>query len=456
MPETTETLLAHGVGGSTDLPIPLAYALIGGVWALIVTFAVVAVAWRTPRFDPAKPGRPLPKRVTDAVDSAALRTVLAALALAAAGWVALAAIWGPQNKDNALPGAFYVLLWVGLVAVSVMIGPIWRVISPVRTLWRLLPTGRGDRSRDTDTRRRYPAGLGYWPAALGLFAFVWLELASPDPGSLSAIKIWILCYVVAMFAGAAVFGPRWFARADPFEVYSVTVSRLAPFRRNRDTGAIVVGNPLDHLPTMPVRPGTVAVMAVLLGSTAFDSFSQSKGFRNFVDRNSAAVPLVGEFGGGSALRTLGLLVFVIVVGVTFTAAARATAGVTPQQRRELPGRLAHCLIPIVVGYIFAHYLSYLIERGQETLVRLADPLGRGWHLLGLDSGDVVYVLSMNPTLLWTIKVACVVLGHVVAVISAHDQALRVIPVGHQLSGQLAMMLVMVAYTLTGLYLLFGG
>ena len=49
MAETTETLLAHGVGGSTDLPIPLAYALIGGVWALIVTFAVVAVAWRTPR-----------------------------------------------------------------------------------------------------------------------------------------------------------------------------------------------------------------------------------------------------------------------------------------------------------------------------------------------------------------------------------------------------------------------
>ncbi len=47
-------------------------------------------------------------------------------------------------------------------------------------------------------------------------------------------------------------------------------------------------------------------------------------------------------------------------------------------------------------------------------------------------------------------------GHVVAVAVAHDQALRVIPVGYQLTGQLAMMVVMVAYTLTGLYLLFGG
>ncbi|HOB49701.1 MAG TPA: hypothetical protein PKK01_10375 [Mycobacterium sp.] len=451
------TLLAHGVGGSTDLPLPLSYALIGCVWALIATFAVVAVAWRTPRFDPDKPGRALPQWVSAAVDSAAVRAILAAAALAATAWVAVAAIWGPQDSDNALPGAFYVLLWVGLGAVSVLLGPIWRVISPVRTLWRLTHRRPGERGgATTDARRRYPAGLGYWPAAAGLFGFVWLELASPDPGSLTAIKVWILCYALAMFAGAAVFGPRWFARADPFEVYSVTVSRLSPFRRNRQTGRIVVGNPLDHLPTMPVRPGTVAVMAVLLGSTAFDSFSQFAGFRNFVDRHGAAVPLVGEAGGASALRTVGLMGFVLIVGASFTAAARATAGITPQQRREMPGRLAHCLIPIVVGYIFAHYLSYLIERGQETLVRLADPLGRGWHLLGLDTGDVVYLLSTNPTLLWGIKVACVVLGHVVGVIAAHDQALRVIPVGHQLSGQLAMMAVMVAYTLTGLYLLFGG
>lgn len=70
--------------------------------------------------------------------------------------------------------------------------------------------------------------------------------------------------------------------------------------------------------------------------------------------------------------------------MTFSAAARATGGVTREQRRELPGRLAHCLIPIVVGYIFAHYLSYLVERGQETVVRLADP-GRRLAAVGLDS-----------------------------------------------------------------------
>ena len=449
------TVLSHGVGGSTDLPVPLSYALIGAAWALAVTFAVVAVAWRSPRFDPDKPGHPLPKWVSDAVDSPIIRWMAASAALLFTAWVLVAAMWGPQGSGNALPGVFYVLLWVGLAAVSVVVGPIWRAISPVRTLYRLSGISRGGRATP-DAHRKYPSNLGYWPAVLGLFAFVWLELASPDPGSLTAIKIWILSYVVVMLLGARVFGSTWLARADPFEVYSVTVSRLAPLRRNRATGRIAVGNPLDHLPTMPVRAGTVAVMAVLLGSTAFDSFSQSRTFRDFVDANSAGVPFLGEHGGAAVLRTVTLLLFVVVVGVTFSVAARATGGVSREQRRELPGRMAHCLIPIVVGYIFAHYLSYLVERGQETIVRLADPLGRGWQLLALDPGDVQYVLSQNPTLLWTIKVACVVVGHLVGVIAAHDQALRLLPVGHQLVGQLAMMLTMVAYTLTGLFLLFGG
>ena len=39
-------VLAHGLGGSTDLPIPFTYALIGAAWALTFTFAVVALAWR--------------------------------------------------------------------------------------------------------------------------------------------------------------------------------------------------------------------------------------------------------------------------------------------------------------------------------------------------------------------------------------------------------------------------
>lgn len=109
--EAAEKFLAHGVGGSTDLPVPLPYALIGAAWALAATFAVVAVAWRTPRFDPAKPGRELPQWLSAVVDSAAVRWFVAVAAAMLTVWVAVAAIWGPQGSDNALPGVFYVLLW---------------------------------------------------------------------------------------------------------------------------------------------------------------------------------------------------------------------------------------------------------------------------------------------------------------------------------------------------------
>jgi hypothetical protein len=305
-------------------------------------------------------------------------------------------------------------------------------------------------------RLSYPESWGYRPAAAGLFAFVWMELASPDSASLPAVRAWLAVYAVVLLVGAWLCGQRWLARVDPFGVYSVAVSRLSPFRRNPDTGRIVIGNPFDHLPSLPVRPGVVMMLAVLLGSTAFDSYSSSPTWRNFADglvRDAHGVP---ETLTSSALRTVGLIVFISVVAVTFSLAARATGGVDREQRRALPGELAHSLIPIVVGYIFAHYLSYLVERGQQAVIALADPFGRGWNLLGLAQQHVTYVLSMHPPVLATIKVACVVTGHIVAVIAAHDKALRLLPAGHQLTGQLTMMLVMVGYTFTGLYLLFGG
>jgi len=156
--------------------------------------------------------------------------------------------------------------------------------------------------------------------------------------------------------------------------------------------------------------------------------------------------------GAVAIRTAGLLVFAAVVGITFHLAARATGGVDRSTRRELPGLMAHSLIPIVIGYVFAHYLTYLVERGQQTVIQLADPLRRGW----LGDVEVNYALSLHPSMLATLKVCFVLAGHIAGVIAAHDRALWLLPKGHQVTGQLGMMLVMVGYTFTGLYLLFGG
>ena len=213
---------------------------------MILTFAVVGVAWRTPKFDPAKPGRPC-RRGDPCCGLPILRGSSPQRARCHhLGW--RRSDLGPAECGQRIARiVLYVLLWVGLVAVSVLVGPIWRVISPVRTVWRLLRRVR------TAEPRRYPPRLGYWPAVAGLFAssgWNWpagSRLTDRDQG-------WILVYAVMMFCGAALFRVPVVRPSGPFEVYSVTVSRLAPLRRNRETGRIVVGNPLDHLPTMPVRP----------------------------------------------------------------------------------------------------------------------------------------------------------------------------------------------------------
>ena len=405
-------LAAHGVGGATDLPIPFLYAMVGASWALTISFAVLALAWKTPKFADEPEPRPEPAR----------RPWLALVGLLLTGWVLVALYGGPSDASNGGLQAFYILVWVGLVPLALLAGHVWRDLSPWRTV-----TGDG--------WWRYPERLGYWPAAVGLFAFVWLELASPDPGDVESVRRWVAVYIAVMLLGGLAFGQRWFDRADPFDVYSAIVARLSPFVKD---GRWTLHNPLRTLPQVPIAPGLVAVLAVLLGSTAYDSFSASSFWqsRTLTDAQHAGT----------------LLVFCVVVGMLFVGAATATGGLRRADLAAMPGRLAHSLVPIVVGYVFAHYLTYLVEKGQSAFFALLDPLDRGWAPLGDPATS--YVLSEHTSTLAVLKVTFVVAGHVVAVVAAHDRAIALLPRAHRLSGQLGMLLLMVTYTFTGLYLLF--
>ena len=419
----------HGLGGSTDLPIPFTYTVIAAAWALSISFTVLIFAWRTPRLRADSPGIALPSWVNRFASSMVTRRALAALGLAFTAWVALAGFLGPsKSSQNALPATFYVLLWVGLVALSLIFGPVWKLISPVRAAH----PGPG--------RRTYPERWGYWPGVVGLFAFAWMELASPDPGSVRALLIWCCVYLAVTSLGAIVYGNRWCESGDPFEVYSTLVSHLSFVGPGARPGTWVLRNPLNNLQRVDVRAGSVALAATLLGSTAFDSFSARPGFGRWVDAITDSPLQV------SAIRTAGLLAMIALVGGSFWIATRAVPGLDAAQRRPLPGLLSPSLVPIIVGYVFAHYISYLLEKGQVA-IRL---------LLGLDPTQVNYFLSTHPTLLAVMKVLFVLAGHVLGVMAAHDRSLRVLPARHQLTGQLPLLMVMVLYTCGGLFLLFGG
>jgi len=433
--------LAHGIGGAKDLPVSPELAIAGAVAALTISFTVLAIAWRQPRYDEATSGRPAPVPLARLVDSTGFRVALRVVGLVVFAYGGVAAVLGKDLLTNPVFGMFYVWWWVGLVPLSLLFGPVWKAISPVRTI--NLAFARLSGSDPDRGLYDYPERLGHWPAAVGLFAFVWMELVYPYSTDLGPVRLWCAIYVAVMLLGGALFGSTFYERADPFEVYSSLVGKLSVWGRRGDL--LVFRSPLANLDTVPVRPGLVAVVAVLFGSTAFDSFKDSTRWVKFVQGTDVSTYL---------LNNLALLTFCVGVGLVFAGGCVLTGVVDDIRHSDLPNQFAHSVVPIVVGYVVAHYLTYLVEIGQQTLIQASDPLGNGSNLLGTGDWSVNYWLSYHPTLLATTKVLAVVLGHVVGVIAAHDRAMKILPPRHQLTGQLPLLFAMVAFTVGGLYLLF--
>jgi hypothetical protein len=97
----------------------------------------------------------------------------------------------------------------------------------------------------------------------------------------------------------------------------------------------------------------------------------------------------------------------------------------------------------------------LLFIGQSTLIQLSDPLGTGADWLGT-ANLVVDGTFRGAALVALIQVTAIVVGHVLAVVLAHDRAVRLLPHRHAVVGQLPMLLLMVGYTVGGLALLFAG
>lgn len=423
------TALAHGIGSQHDLPISPFYAFAGAFAALFVSFLALGLLWSTSRFRGERSGLALPAALQRVADAPATRTTLRGLGLAAALLVLLHLLLGPDDPaHNPAPGAVYVLLWVGLVPASLLLGPVWRLLNPLRTLHRLL--SRALRRPGTG-HHPLPARLGLWPAAAGLFAFTWLELVSPDPASTTTLLIALATYTTAHLLLAARYGEAWFADGDAFEAYSALLARLSPLGR-RDDGRLVLRNPFHGLDATPERPGLVATVCVLLGSTAYDGFSDNPTWINTLQTS----PL-----GRTPTATLGLLGSIALVGTLYCLCAAATRLVSGPHPGPLTA-FAHSLVPIALGYLIAHYFSLLVVEGPRT-VSMA---------LGTDNAPEP-APPLGPGGLAALQVIAVVTGHVLGVVAAHDRSVRLFPPAKAVAGQLPLLALMITYTIGGLSLL---
>ena len=440
---------AHGLVQRSNLPIPEWLFGWGASIVLVVSFVALATLWPRPRLEDRPVWRALPGGIGRVLGSRPVEWLCGAIGVALLAIVLLAGYLGSSAAlDNFAPTFILITFWVGLVFASVLFGDVFRAFSPWRAIGRLLPRSEG--------LRPYPEKLGRWPAAAGLLVFTWIELASGWGEEPVLLVTAALGYTLLTLAAQVVWGVEsWSRYGETFSVYFNLFARIAPV----ETRERVVGlrPPLGGLPGLPAAPGTVALVAVMIGTVTFDGLTQGQLWTDLAVTLTDVVtaPGIPITSAPQIVDSFGLLVCVALVAGFYRAGiagARSVGGEHGATR--LRRGFVHSLVPIAAVYVAAHYLTFLLFEGQAISYLASDPFGQGWNLFGTASAAIDYsLLSQNGA--WYAQVAFVVAGHVAALILAHDRALVLYASDARLAvrSQYWMLTVMVGFTLLALWLL---
>ena len=466
---TPTWVLAHGLGGRADLPLPTWMFGYGAAAAVIASFGALALFWPEPRLEGGPGGR-----VVGDTRRPAFRVLAAAARVAGLGLfvvVMIAAALGDNSSaTNLAPVVVYVTFWVGVMFLSGLVGDVWRVLSPFDTLALVAGRLRGGAADDggTEDDAEDPADAGtddpvgdtaedddhdesftYWPAALGLLAFVWVELVYPDRALPRTLFALMAAYTVAVLAGALTRGRTWLRFGEAFGALFSVVAHAAPLWRD-DERRLRVRPPFVGLATLEWRPGLEALVLVALGSTTYDGLTRTQFW----------IDLTGDLEGNAATLagTAGLVWAVGTVAVAFAVAMRVASNLVGGQLSsgELRAAFVHSLVPIVLAYAVAHYFSLLLLEGQAAYALASDPLGRGWDLFGTADWKVDFTL-VSPLAVAYVQCGAIVVGHVAGVVVAHDRALALFDEPRTATrSQYPLLGAMVLFTVGGLFLLLGG
>lgn len=346
-------------------------------------------------------------------------------------------IWGTRDPNlNPLVLLFWTGFWIVLPVLQVCFGDIWAKINPWSGVFRILGL-RGV--------WRLPARLGVILAIIGLGVvgvFAIADIAPDDPFRLAKA---IGFYWAFTFSMMVIFGEDWLRRGEAASVYLSLLSRLAPKSKAPFPGARIDQNASTSL-------GLMALVALGIGS--FDGLNETFWWLGKIGINPLAFP------GRSAVaipNSLGLLGSIIVLIVVFSGAVWVGLRMVGARMGGMFGPLALATLPIAAGYHLAHYLTSFLINSQYALVAASDPMGSGADYLHLGAHYVSTGYMNTPhsvALIWLVQAAAIVIGHIIAILVAHEIALRRLG-SHRAAviSQLPVAGFMVAYTFFGLWLL---
>ncbi len=387
---------------------------------------------------------------------APLEWLAGALGVAIFAVVIYAGLRGEQEfTSNLAPTTVYVIFWVGIPILSAFVGDVWRAFNP----WRAVARAGAALLRAAGAEPRpllgaYPERVGRWPAALTIVCFAWLELVYPSKDDPRLLAVLALIYAASQLAGMAAFGiERWTSRADGFSVYFSMIGSLAPLDwRDR---RLTLRLPLLGAREIEPLAGTAAVLFALIGSTSFDGFSNG-------DIWLTVAPHLQDFfshfgfgpvGAYECAGTVGLFFWIGLVAGIYRVGLIGMARATRRPIGELSSQFLHTLVPIVFGYMVAHYFSLLVLQGQAIGYLISDPLGHGSNIFGTAEFLVDYNL-ISFAAIWYVQVLAIVGGHVGGIVLSHERGLDSFnSLRQSITAQQWMLVVMVAFTSLALWIL---
>lgn len=420
---------------SVILTLPTGHYITGAAITVAVTALMGAMARRLPDM---KAIPVLERRVWVPVSVSSYLAFLCFLALVLVG------LFGSRDPmHNLMTLVFWTGVWIAVPLGSMLFGNLWRSINPWTAPVRIARTLLG---------RTGSVGLGrfgHWPAVLFYAGFAWFQLVSLSPDDPAVLATVALIYWLVIFACAVAEGEDWLQQGEFLTVLMGYLAKVAPFWLEVDGSRARLMRGWSGAQVMRMPPLSVSAMAFItlaLSALTFDGLMETFWWHAIIGEN----PL--EPTGRSAVmgvNTLGLFaVWALTAGMIW---AVIRAGQALGGQRFATGPIMLSFLAIAAGYHAAHYLVTLLTAGQYTLAALNDPLFRGDALLGLEPFFVSFGFLTDQTIMPMIYA-----GQFAAILGAHLLAvllsLRLVgPM--RATAHLPMTLLMVGYTVLGLWLL---
>jgi hypothetical protein len=358
--------------------------------------------------------------------------------------------------ENLFSLTIWTIWWVGLVLAHGVLGNLWSAVNPWTGLHHILI---GYQSASPPVR--LPKACGHWIAVLIFLTFGAFEIADPAPEDPARLTKFVLGYWLFTFGGMMLFGAKiWLKRCEPFSILFRLVAAISPVRW---LPRLRIGLPGWSLVSLSMPSVSLAVFCLtLLGVGNFDGLKESFWWLAKIGVNPLMFPGKSAIFWPSVFGLLAVNAVLVLVFATVTYIGTRAANATLAPNDQVPNTTAFCwlslsIIPIALGYHFAHFFIYFLVNGQYALLALSDPLTSGANYLGLAKTQVTtgFLKTKDSVqVVFFIQAAAVVVSHVISVLIAHIIAARLYKTKRAtLISQIPLAIFMVLYTIFGLWLL---